>query len=284
VRIDGYASEEGGQTHNWELSCDRAQSVATVLTAPRIGRGIPTTKISVFAHGASTDLGPTHEANRVATVTLPVRAAPAPAPATPPAPPPAFVCGPDVSQEVRDAVAKTRSTFAGWSVADRTSACDALDSLSTGGFAWDIIELHNNAWILGYRPACATAGATPPCGSTVEIDGECSYAGSPNYVIFGVMCSLCNGHFTLVGPSTRAADFSQAAMLRLIDLYKGTGFTGLGTPAGNFGPSNDWARAGYRGWPAASSPTGDRPGCSPACAAPYSGAPFMVHWWPHGVF
>jgi outer membrane protein OmpA-like peptidoglycan-associated protein len=292
VRVDGYASEEGTDESNWTLSCNRARAVGTELRSPSSGAvpGVPAALVLELAQGETTEFGPRPD-NRRARVSSSTAPAPAsttaptavPTPQATPTPPPAFLCGPDVSAEIRAAVANTRATFAGWSTTDRTSACDALDSLVTGGFAWDIIELHNNAWILTYRPACATAGATPPCGSSVEVDGECSYAGSPNYVIFGVMCSLCSGHFTAIG-SPRAADFTQAGMLRLINLYKGTGFTGLSTPSANFGPSNDWARAGYAGWPAVSSPAGDRPGCSPTCPTPYTGAAFTVRWHPHGVF
>jgi hypothetical protein len=123
-----------------------------------------------------------------------------------------------------------------------TPASSARSHIVAHTLAWDIFELRNNRWILGYRPLCASAGATPACGSTIEVDGACSYAGSPNYVIFGVMCSLCHGHFAAIGPATRVADFTEPAMLRLIDLYKGTGPTGGQTPAANFGPSR--ARAG----------------------------------------
>lgn len=211
-----------------------------------------------------------------------------PAP-TPPAPSPApaqpqSVCGPNVTAQIQAAVANTRSTFAGWSNPGKHNACQALISLSTGAYAWDIIELHNNAWLLGYRPACATAGATPPCGSTVQVGTDCYYAGSPNYVIFGTMCSVCNAHYASIGDSSNAAKFTQAEMEWWINFYKGTGALGLSTPSGNFGPSRDWAIAGYRGWPSAGAPGGDRNTCQPSCPTPYSGGPFHVNWVPQGIF
>ncbi len=207
----------------------------------------------------------------------------------PPAPPPSTVapgptCGPNVSTQVTDAVSKTKTTFAGWSRPDKQSACDALDSLTTGAVAWDIVELHNNAWILGYRPACGTAGATPPCGSTVQLGGDCYYAGSPNYVIYGVMCKLCSDFFTSIADAAGAARFTQSKMEYWVNVYKGTGFTGLGTPSANFGPSKDWAIAGYNGWPGTAAPAGDRNTCKPTCPTPYGGAAFTVNWVPRGVF
>jgi hypothetical protein len=284
VRVDGHASSDGPEARNWTLSCQRAEAVRDALVRPASGvPGIPSTQIDLRAHGASSELGGDLAANRTATLSMLV--APPPAPVAPPGPTsgPTAVCGPDVSQQIRAAVSRTRTTFTGWSTSDRNSACGALTSVVTGGFAWDIVDLHNNAWILSYRPACASAHATPACGSTVAIDGECSYAGSPNYVIFGVMCKLCRDHYALTDPRT-APDFDESNMLHLIDVYKGTGYTGLQTPSPNFGPSNEWARAGYHGWPGVASPRGDRPTCSPMCPTPFGGSPFRVHWVPNGVF
>jgi hypothetical protein len=201
-------------------------------------------------------------------------------PIAPTAPVP--VCGPDVTPQVTAAIAKAKSKFGGWSQAKKEAQCDALDSLSTGALAWDIEELHANAWILNYRPTCATQGATPPCGSTVKVGTDCYYSGSPNYVIYGVMCKLCSDHFTSVGNQSGIDRFTQAKMLYWIDVYKGTGLTGLGTPSGNFGPSNEWAIAGYNGWPGGSTPSGDRNNCTPTCPTPYSGRAFRVYWLPQG--
>jgi hypothetical protein len=196
---------------------------------------------------------------------------------------PDFLCGPDVTAQVAAAVAKTRTTFAGWSTDEKEDSCDALDSLLRGGAAWDIVDLHNNAWIhRDYRPPCATAGGTPPCGSSIQVDNDCYYAGSPNYVIFGVMCKLCADYYLSIPLiNTGFARFTKNAMRDLVDLYKGTGFTGLGTPSANFAESLAWAEAGYDGWPAGGSPpSGDRNNCVPKCPTPYSGRPFIVHWDP----
>jgi outer membrane protein OmpA-like peptidoglycan-associated protein len=282
VRIDGHASEDGPEPHNWTLSCERAEAVQRVLmsTTAAGAPGIPSAFVELKAQGETTELGAAHADNRVATISsdTPTPPVPSPTPAPTPPPAPAFRCGPDVTAELTAAVARTRSTFSGWSATEREEHCDALDSLSTGGYAWDVVQLHNNDWIhLMYRPACATAGATPPCGSTVQVDAECSYAGSPNYVIFGVMCELCHGHYVGTGNSSGQARFTEAEMLSWIDFYKGPGV--VSSAAGNYADSRRWASAGYRGWPTVASPAGDRPGCDPSCPTPHTGPAFEVAWW-----
>jgi hypothetical protein len=73
-------------------------------------------------------------------------------------------------------------------------------------------------------------------------------------------------------------------MRQLIDIYKGTGVTGLATPSANFGPSTAWAEAGYDGWPSGGSPPpGDCP-CTPMCPTPYTGPSFRVNWYPNQYF
>src|SRR5262249_51824254 len=134
-----------------------------------------------------------------------------------------------------------------------------------------------------YRPECATEKQNPPCGSSVQVGSDCYYAGSVNYVIFGVMCDLCDKHFTALG-SDDANDFKLGGMLDLVNKYKGTGYTGLSTPSKNFVPSKEWATAGFNGWPAAASPAGDRNNCVPLCQKPYAGTVFTVNWIPKGVF
>jgi outer membrane protein OmpA-like peptidoglycan-associated protein len=201
--------------------------------------------------------------------------------------PPSFVCGPDVTSQIAASVAAIETTFAGWSADQKEDACDALDSLRTGGCAWDIVELHNNAWIhQNYRPPCATQGATPACGSSVQVGRHCYYAGSPNYVIFGKMCRLCaNYYLSIPLINTGYARFTKSAMRNLINLYKGSGFSGFATPSGNFRESVAWADAGYDGWPSGGSPpVGDRSNCTPICPLPYTGPSFRVNWAPHQFF
>jgi hypothetical protein len=273
VRIDGFASVDGPEPRNWALSCARAIAVKDVLTSgTRRGvPGIPAAQVDVKADGETDQFGATARDNRIATLWTETPVAPA-------RPTPAFRCGPDVSSELSRAVARTRSAFAGWSRTEREGHCAALTSYRTGGYAWDVVELHNNAWILLYRPACATIGATPPCGSTVQVGTDCHYAGSPNYVIFGTMCDLCHAHYVAAGDASGQRDFTKANMLSLVDLYKGPG--AFGSPAsGNYAASRAWANAGYDGWPSVASPTGDRPGCDPSCPTPHVDPAFHVAWW-----
>ncbi|VVB95208.1 Uncharacterised protein [uncultured archaeon] len=195
------------------------------------------------------------------------------------------ICGPNITASLAGAVSNTRSMFAGWTPTQKQDACSALVSLRTGGYAWDIVELHNNAWILNFRPQCATQGAEPRCGSTVQVGSDCHYAGSANYVIFGVMCKLCYDHFISSGSLLEALKFTESEMLGWVNFYKGwsifTIFTQLG-PSSNFEASKSWASAGYRGWPGAAAPAGDRSNCLPRCPRPYTGT-FLVHWVPHMV-
>lgn len=200
--------------------------------------------------------------------------------------PPRFVCGPDVSSQVAAAVASIGTSFGGWSPDEKSEACDALDSSRTGGYAWDIVELHNNAWILNFRPVCASEAATPHCGSSVQVSGDCYYAGSVNYVIFGKMCKLCADYYLSIPLiNTGYARFTKSSMRSLISLYKGKGFSGFATPSANFGESIAWAEAGYDGWPSgATPPPGDRANCTPMCPTPYSGPSFRVNWYPRQFY
>jgi outer membrane protein OmpA-like peptidoglycan-associated protein len=78
VRVDGYASTEGGDELNWVLSCDRAQAVAQELMNPTSGaQGIPPDFVDIFAHGETSEFSPRLEPNRRATITT---TSPLPAP------------------------------------------------------------------------------------------------------------------------------------------------------------------------------------------------------------
>ena len=202
-------------------------------------------------------------------------------------PEPIQTCGPNVTHEIVAAISKTRATFAGWSSSQKDDACTGFTSFSPdpgrGGNpaylnAWDIENLHNQAWInsLPFSPPCASPQR---CQNTVEVSGNCFYAGSANYVIFGTMWNLCRGHFAVTG----AIRFSETTMLGLIDLYKGR-IPGLRRASGNWIPSREWARAGYRGWSGGSAPAADRPSCQTTCPVPYTNPAFTVYWYPNGSF
>lgn len=79
-----------------------------------------------------------------------------------------------MTSELGAAVSGLKSSFGGLRSALQVGVCDILDSLTEGETTWDIIGLHNNAWIhMNYRPACATVGATPPRCSSVQVGTEC---------------------------------------------------------------------------------------------------------------
>lgn len=71
VRVDGFASTPGTDELNWQLSCDRAQTVASELMHPSSGvqPGIPASFISVFMQGETAEFGADAE-NRRATLSL----------------------------------------------------------------------------------------------------------------------------------------------------------------------------------------------------------------------
>jgi hypothetical protein len=206
---------------------------------------------------------------------------------------PKFVCGPDLTRQVADAVRFATTIFSGWTRSQKVDACDALISFEgllrskkgggdrsefVAGCSWDIWELHNNDWInKDFRPVCATVGAKPPCGESIQIDDDCHHAGAVNYVIFGVMFRLCSDNVS----DDFYFDFSKSNMRALVDIRKGSGVSGLKAPVANFKGSLAWAQAGYDGWPSVSSPSGDWNHCAPMCPLPYSGAPFDIHWHPH---
>jgi hypothetical protein len=218
------------------------------------------------------------------------------------------VCGPNVTAQVIEAIKKTKAQFAKWDRPTQQSHCDILFSVwpssspdaqpdrrhpedgliaaPEGYGAWDVLELHHQEWIMRYLPACATSMR---CITSVQIEGQCHYAGSVNYVIFGLMCRLCK--------------ISGDKMQRYISLYKGG--TGIKSKADNYKPSLDWAYAGLMGWGDPESaeeasfvhaPAGDRPQCKPTCALAYGprptmrgstvlvdGQPFVVFWKPDGI-
>ncbi|MGH9890483.1 MAG: eCIS core domain-containing protein [bacterium] len=66
IVVHGYASTQGDQGPNWALSCDRAEAVQAEL----VRLGIPAVRVSVVAHGESTDFSSSSEPNQRAVVTM----------------------------------------------------------------------------------------------------------------------------------------------------------------------------------------------------------------------
>ncbi|HYJ84866.1 MAG TPA: DUF4157 domain-containing protein, partial [Pyrinomonadaceae bacterium] len=204
---------------------------------------------------------------------------------------PKFVCGPNVTRQVAEAVRLAKSIFRGWNRSQKEDACDALVSYEGASgkvtsrkatvvaeCSWDIYELHRNKWISDkFQPTCATTGReTKKCGESIQMDDDCHHAGAVNYVIFGTMFRLCSDE-----DLDMFFDFTKSNMKTLIDMYKGSRMSGFGTPVENFEGSLAWAKVGYEGWPGVSSPAGDWNACAPMCPKPYSDQPFDIHWHPH---
>jgi outer membrane protein OmpA-like peptidoglycan-associated protein len=82
LRIDGFASAEGGSALNWRLSCDRAIAVALELEAPSDGSpGVPNTHLEMFAQGetdlfSSTSLAPNRAVSIVSSSGAPAAGPP----------------------------------------------------------------------------------------------------------------------------------------------------------------------------------------------------------------
>ncbi|HEY7425021.1 MAG TPA: hypothetical protein VH682_12390 [Gemmataceae bacterium] len=221
---------------------------------------------------------------------------PGPQPGTT-AKPTTFVCGVDVSEGIRAALRLARSEFARLDDQKKHEACSALSSLRTGGYAWDIIDLHrqvtDDTLNKPFRPPCATSGATPACGSSVTVDSSCHFAGSANYAVFGVMCKLCSDYYRdMLAKSSwyeifdkdtyqrSMMQFSKVGMLGLIDLYKKyIPLLKFDSPAGNIDAAKRWSIAGYDGWPASAvTPPADRANCAVTC--PHQARGFRVSWYP----
>jgi hypothetical protein len=162
---------------------------------------------------------------------------------------PKKVCGPDISTQLEDAVARTRSAFAGWSSAERATACVALAETPIGAVGWEINQLGpggREQAAKNFQPACATCGGS----LSVQVGSGCHYAGSVNYVIYGVMMRLCRDHMTFDRPF-----FTEQSMTEYITLWKSL------RSAPNLAASLDWAKAGYNGWPRGLNPASELPDC-----------------------
>jgi hypothetical protein len=215
---------------------------------------------------------------------------------------PPFLCGVDVTDALKKTVNQLPATFSGWSEDEKEDACNALTALTTGGMAWDIIEMHGQVTsdvinrhsgggrATSFCAPCATPGAVPACGSSVTIDGTCHFAGSANYVIFGKMCQLCrdfadaeyDSHSWLTDTPYRMMQisFSKAGMISLIDFYKKwVPLLMNDFPASNIEAAKRWATAGYDGWPSVGTPTPDRANCGD-CSKPSGYKWFNVSWYP----
>jgi hypothetical protein len=178
------------------------------------------------------------------------------------------VCGPDVTDALKNVLSRTKAAFAGWSSTQQFVACDSLLSVA-GVVGWEINQLgpgNREQGAKNFQPECATCGGS----LSVQVGSGCHYAGSVNYVVYGVMLRLCHDHLkdSLLGVDW----FSKDRMNQYITIYK----TVRGAP--NLTASLAWANAGYDGWPSGPTPPPELPNCA-KCSKQLT-SPLTVRWLP----
>ena len=179
-------------------------------------------------------------------------------------------CGPDISNALEDTVSRTQAAFAKWSSLQRAVACTALVQTPIGAVGWEINQLGpggREQAEKNFQPECATCGGS----LSVQVGSGCHYAGSVNYVIYGVMLRLCHDHLRNMR-STLSSTYSEEQMALYITIWKSL----RGAP--NLTASLRWAKAGYNGWPSGSTPPPELPSCA-KCRKPLTSR-LTVRWLP----
>jgi hypothetical protein len=179
------------------------------------------------------------------------------------------ICGPDITDELKKLVKDVKEKFKQTKNTDpnkAAQACHALISKETRSYAWDINELHKMAEEPmdvrekgGWGSECATS---PDCTDTVEVDKGCYKAGTANYMLFGVMGSLCSEYSWL---------FSEPGQQAVILAWEAKKTWEEGSIPPNWKDAMAWARAGQNGWPDSSSslPPPDAWWCKTGCPEEY---------------
>lgn len=266
VRVDGYASTTGNEPLNWRLSCSRANTVIQELIKPSDGgKGIPVQFLSMYAHGATNRFSQiAFPPNQTATLTSEIKIKPVP-PKVKPEPPKGKVCGPKIDNVLKNVLREVTRTFLSWDVLDQVHNCDSLTSIVRVTNEWDIEQLHFEP-IKPNFPGCAVpedGESKKACSQTVEVDGKCFLAGTVNYVLWGLICRLCNMRFNYPSHST---------MEDLVIIYNRVGFD-------DPGPPGEWAEIGWKGFGGTAPPVGNRSSCQSKCPHEHS-TPFSWQWLP----
>jgi hypothetical protein len=176
------------------------------------------------------------------------------------------VCGPNITTALEDVLSRTKAAFGAWSPLQRAVACTSLVQTPIGAVGWEINQLgpgNRDEGAKNFQPDCATCGGS----LSVQVGSGCHYAGSVNYVIYGVMFRLCRDHLPFDKPF-----FSESAMTSNITLWKTL------RKAPNLTASLDWAKAGFNGWPGGSTPRPELPNCE-KCPKPVTSR-LTVRWLP----
>jgi outer membrane protein OmpA-like peptidoglycan-associated protein len=280
VALYGFASEEGDTKFNEDLAQRRAETVQKLFG---LG-GLPRGRVLAFGRGEDKSFATLPENRRVEVVPFQKIELPKDEITVPKPKVPTHFCGPNVTKQVGDSVAKIKTDFRKLSADEKNTSCDWLRDEVYGLISWDIRPLHQQSWIRNdYGQTCAQplGGEGVCCHRSVQIGDACHYAGSVNYVSFGAMCRECFDHYATAPVDLSGVyNFREQSMVDLIELYKG-GHLPFTSRASNVENSKKWASAGYQGWPSGGSqPKADCAECAP-CPTQYVGKEFDARWCPY---
>jgi hypothetical protein len=175
LRIDGYASVEGGDELNWQLACDRAIAVAFELVFPSDSSpAVPLSNVEFFSHGESTEFSCTSlPPNRRAVITT-SGGAPAPGP-----PCGLTVTGPDEVDHYCAAYVPSDAAACGVFPAPNITLT-ATGAAAGSSLQWSIVRGTANATIVGASNTATveiqgTAASATQGDVTVQVtDGTCT--------------------------------------------------------------------------------------------------------------
>ena len=139
-------------------------------------------------------------------------------------------CGPDVTPALKFTMLAVDEAWASLPANAQENVCSTL--IGAGTMAWDITDLKTK--FSGHK-------TRSECRQTVQVNGQCHYTGSVNYILFGRMVKHC-------GSSAFAAKF-------WITVHKYS--------SGNYGKSKEWSDVGHStsGSNIGVTPSGDRQTC-----------------------
>jgi len=144
LTISGYASTDGSQRHNWQLSCQRAEAVQSELL--RIG--VPPGKTTIFAHGETNDFDATSlEPNRRATIDS--------TPGTPPVITPSLIPADNFAGRSLARFGLSETIFVDYSATPSITAAEHF------GVQWMVLTGTGTIINLPLVPDIYTAGNTP---------------------------------------------------------------------------------------------------------------------------
>ena len=304
IQVNGYASVDGPDELNWQLSCARAQAVSLELESPSSGKvpGVPNNRIQIIAYGETSEFSSNSLApNRRATISTAAPLLPScpPCPSDEPRPvecppctvPSSHICGPDIDSQLTKVLGEMQTHFRGLGGWEKHLSCQWLITPPMAIMAWDIHELFlpETRWLRmsPFSPPCGLPAAPvggdvedpSTCSNSVRVGGKCNLAGTANYATFGIMMKECytyySGSPTLPSWKVNIPFFTETGMKSFIGLYKTVTFD-------DPGPPTEFAEATYKsGSPSARPSTENRKHCSTACRLSATPPTFTFVWEPY---